>query len=184
MLLFKKFTMDFASKYNVPKLQIDESAKRAIMAYSWPGNIRQLKNIAEQISILELNREIDGETISHYLPKEQKSNLPTIAGHKSEGKTFESEREILYSVLFDMRRDITELKKQIADAGVHNYSIYWDRDTNILFGYQEIEGEISSQDMGADAITQRWWDYMADIMEVNPDNSPVTIPIREVFHLE
>lgn len=113
VLLFKKFTMDFASKYNVPKLQIDESAKRAIMAYSWPGNIRQLKNIAEQISILELNREIDGETISHYLPKEQKSNLPTIAGHKSDGKTFESEREILYSVLFDMRRDITELKKQI-----------------------------------------------------------------------
>ena len=113
VLLFKKFTMDFATKYNVPRIQLDESAQRAIAAYPWPGNIRQLKNIAEQISILELNREIDGETISHYLPKEQTNNLPTIAGHKSDGKTFETEREILYSVLFDMRRDITELKKQV-----------------------------------------------------------------------
>ena len=113
ILLFKKFSMDFAAKYNVPKIQLDESAKRAIIEYSWPGNIRQLKNIAEQISILELNREINSEVVSRYLPQEKKNNLPTIAGHKSEGKTFESEREILYSVLFDMRRDITDLKKQI-----------------------------------------------------------------------
>lgn len=113
VLLFKKFSMDFAAKYNVPKIQLDESAMRAIMSYSWPGNIRQLKNIAEQISILELNREINADVVSRYLPKEQRNNLPTFAGHKSDGKTFESEREILYSVLFDMRRDITDLKKQI-----------------------------------------------------------------------
>ena len=113
VLLFKKFSMDFATKYNVPKIQLDESAKEAILGYSWPGNIRQLKNIAEQISILELNRDIDANVVATYLPKEQKNNLPTIAGHKSDSKTFESEREILYSVLFDMRRDITELKKQI-----------------------------------------------------------------------
>ena len=113
ILLFKKFSMDFAAKYNVPKIQLDESAMQAIKSYSWPGNIRQLKNIAEQISILELNREIDGEVVLRYLPKEQKNNLPAFAGHKSDGKTFESEREILYSVLFDMRRDITDLKKQI-----------------------------------------------------------------------
>ncbi|MBO5865453.1 MAG: sigma-54-dependent Fis family transcriptional regulator [Bacteroidaceae bacterium] len=113
ILLFKKFSMDFATKYNVPKIQLDDSAKKAIIQYSWPGNIRQLKNIAEQISILELNREINGNVVNNYLPKEEKNNLPTLASHKSEGKTFESEREILYSVLFDMRRDITELKKQI-----------------------------------------------------------------------
>lgn len=76
-----------------------------------------------------------------------------------------------------------ELRKGIKDAGVGNYSIFWDKETNILFGYQEIEGEQSSQDMGADETTQRWWDYMKDIMETNPDNSPVTIPIQEVFHL-
>ena len=71
ILLFKKFSMDFAAKYNVPKIQLDESARQAILAYSWPGNIRQLKNIAEQISILELNREIDGNAVMNYLPKEQ-----------------------------------------------------------------------------------------------------------------
>ena len=80
--------------------------------------------------------------------------------------------------------DTVQLAKQLADAGVRNYSIYWDKDTNILFGYQEIEGETSSQDMGADEVTRRWWDYMADLMEVNPDNSPVTVSLREVFHLD
>ena len=113
VLLFKKFSMDFATKYNVPKIQLDESAKKALVEYSWPGNIRQLKNIAEQISILELNREISREVVLHYLPKDQKNNLPTLSGRSSEHKTFESEREILYSVLFDMRRDITELKNQL-----------------------------------------------------------------------
>ena len=112
VLLFMKFCMDFAAKYKVPKVQLDANAKAAIMAYSWPGNIRQLKNIAEQVSILELNRDVNGEVMMHYLPKEQKNNLPMFAG-QADKKSFESEREILYSVLFDMRRDITELKKQL-----------------------------------------------------------------------
>ncbi len=112
VLLFMKFCMDFAAKYKVPKVQLDANAKVAIMAYSWPGNIRQLKNIAEQVSILELNRDVNGEVMMHYLPKEQKNNLPMFAG-QTDKKSFESEREILYSVLFDMRRDITELKKQL-----------------------------------------------------------------------
>lgn len=77
-----------------------------------------------------------------------------------------------------------ELRQGLKDGGVSNYSIYHDPATNILFAYQEIEGEQSSQDMGADATTQRWWAYMADIMETNPDNSPVTIPIDEVFHMD
>ena len=78
-----------------------------------------------------------------------------------------------------------ELKKHIEESGVKNYSIFWDRDTNILFAYQEVDGEFTSQDLeAADEITHRWWDYNADIMEVNPDNSPVTIPIKEVFHLD
>ena len=112
VLLFMKFCMDFAAKYKVPKVQLDANAKAAIMAYSWPGNIRQLKNIAEQVSILELNRDVNGEVMMHYLPKEQKNNLPMFA-RQADKKSFESEREILYSVLFDMRRDITELKKQL-----------------------------------------------------------------------
>lgn len=115
LLLFKKFTMDFAIKYNVPKIELDEQAKSAILSYKWPGNIRQLKNVAEQISILELNRKITGEVIRNYLPQPTQNNLPVISSNGHNGKTFESEREILYSVLFDMRRDITELHKQVKD---------------------------------------------------------------------
>lgn len=117
VLLFMKFCMDFASKYKVPKVQLDASAKTAIMNYSWPGNIRQLKNVAEQVSILELNRDVSGDVMLHYLPKEQKKNLPMFAG-QADKKSFESEREILYSVLFDMRRDITELKQQLESLRV------------------------------------------------------------------
>lgn len=79
-----------------------------------------------------------------------------------------------------------ELIRQIKEAGVQNYSIYWDRDTNILFGYQEVaEGASNTQDVSAaDAVTHRWWEYMKDLMQTHPDNSPVTVPLREVFHLD
>ena len=78
-----------------------------------------------------------------------------------------------------------ELVKMIKEAGVGNYSIYWDKDTNILFAYQECSSDTNSQDTtDVDPITQKWWDMMADIMEVNEDNSPVSIPIEEVFHLD
>lgn len=114
LLLFKKFAMDFAAKYNVPKIELDDEAKAALVSYKWPGNIRQLKNVAEQISILELNRKITGEVMQGYLPKIQQSSLPVVSGSSGGGgKSFESEREILYSVLFDMRRDITELRKRV-----------------------------------------------------------------------
>lgn len=78
-----------------------------------------------------------------------------------------------------------ELKRQITESGIVNYSIFWDRETNILFGYQEVNGDHNSQEAdAADEITRRWWDHMADIMEVNPDNSPVTIPLKEVWHMD
>lgn len=116
ILLFKKFALDFSAKYAVPKIQLSDSAKSAILEYSWPGNIRQLKNVAEQISLLEMEREITGETMKKYLPQQVQMNLPArLATSSTKGKTFESEREILYSVLFDMRRDITELKAQVEE---------------------------------------------------------------------
>ena len=116
VLLFKKFALDFAAKYAVPKIQLGESAKSAILEYPWPGNIRQLKNVAEQISLLEMQREITGETMKKYLPQQTQMNLPArLSSPSTKGKTFESEREILYSVLFDMRRDITELKAQVEE---------------------------------------------------------------------
>lgn len=112
-LLFRKFANDFAEKYRMPAIQLTEDAKAMLMSYPWPGNVRQLKNITEQISIIEPNREIPAAILQNYLPIQQTdSRLPMLFGTKgaSSGKTFESEREILYQVLFDMRRDMTELK--------------------------------------------------------------------------
>ena len=77
-----------------------------------------------------------------------------------------------------------ELKKLLSENGVCDYSIYCDKDTNILFASQKVQGEESSQDMGSNPIVQKWWAYMADIMETNPDNSPVSIPLKEVFRME
>ena len=174
ILLFKKFSMDFAAKYNVPKIQLDESAKQAILAYSWPGNIRQLKNIAEQISILELNREIDGSAVMNYLPKEQKNNLPTFAGHKSEGKTFESEREILYSVLFDMRRDITELKSQIeilrsSQESAKSASPYYAETNEVPIVQHQIQPsyQIQSQQVHYEPVDHVVYEYVEEALSLD-----------------
>lgn len=116
-LLFRKFAADFAEKYRMPSIQLNEQAKHMLVEYPWPGNIRQLKNITEQISIIETNRDITPEILSTYLPDMgNSSRLPAFVGGKgthSGNKSFESEREILYQVLFDMRRDVTELKKLV-----------------------------------------------------------------------
>jgi len=72
----------------------------------------------------------------------------------------------------------------LKDQGIGNYSIFYDEETNILFAYQEQSGESSSQDLGTEEIVKKWWKYMADIMETNPDNSPVTVPLEQVFFLE
>ncbi|MDR2839751.1 MAG: L-rhamnose mutarotase [Paludibacter sp.] len=77
-----------------------------------------------------------------------------------------------------------ELKKLLKDSGVGDYSIFWDKDTNILFAVQTNSGEGGSQDLGDNEIVKRWWEYMADIMETNPDNSPVSIPLPELFYME
>lgn len=77
-----------------------------------------------------------------------------------------------------------EVKQLLKESGVSDYSIYLDKDTNILFAVQKISGEASSQDLGDNSIIQKWWAYMADIMETNPDNSPVSIPLKEVFHMD
>jgi len=77
-----------------------------------------------------------------------------------------------------------ELKQLLKESGVYDYSIYWDKDTNILFACQKVSGDSSSQDLGDNPIVQKWWEYMADLMETNPDNSPISIPPPEVFYME
>jgi transcriptional regulator with PAS, ATPase and Fis domain len=110
ILLFRKFASDFAKKYKMPTVRLNEDAQKMIQNYRWNGNIRQLKNIAEQLSVLERERAITGSIISSYLP-DPKNNLPALISENKKEGDFNSEREILYKILFDMKRDLNELKK-------------------------------------------------------------------------
>ena len=113
-LLFRKFARDFSEKYRMPPVQLSDEARIILVNYNWPGNVRQLKNITEQVSIIEQERIINAEVLRNYLPVNNRSNLPAIFAKKEES-TFANEREILYKVLFDMKRDMTDLKKLVLD---------------------------------------------------------------------
>jgi len=113
-LLFRKFASDFAEKYRMPPIRLEDDAKLLLTNYPWPGNVRQLKNITEQISIIEHNRDISAAILSRYLPQDNRTNLPALVQPGGD-KTFSSEREILYQVLFDMKKDINDLKKLVFD---------------------------------------------------------------------
>lgn len=113
-LLFRKFTTDFAEKYRIQPVELTPNASQLLMNFRFPGNIRQLKNIAEQITILETERQITPEILSKYLPREQSSGLPALLRNLNGGTDGGySDRELLYKVLFDMRNDVTELKKLV-----------------------------------------------------------------------
>jgi transcriptional regulator with PAS, ATPase and Fis domain len=113
-LLFRKFAVDFAEKYRMPSIRLSNEAKNILVNYSWPGNVRQLKNITEQISIIEKEREISLEVLRNYLPDYSGIKLPAVI-KREEDKSFSSEREILYKILFDMKSDMNDLKKLVLD---------------------------------------------------------------------
>ncbi|MFZ9188254.1 MAG: helix-turn-helix domain-containing protein, partial [Algoriphagus sp.] len=141
LLLFRKFTGDFSEKYHVKPITLDVAAQEVLLRYPFPGNIRQLKNIAEQVSLLEETREVDALTLSRYLP-EATTRLPlAFKGGASESMDF-SERDILYKVLFDMKKDMNELKKLILESyqsgGINSslmqkhQGLFEDMDANIV----------------------------------------------------
>ena len=109
-LLFRKFASDFALKYKMPTVKLTDDAINLILNYRWSGNIRQLRNVAEQVSVLEQNRTINANTLRKYLPHSN-HNLPAVVNHTKSDTDFSSEREILYKVLFDMKGDLNDLKK-------------------------------------------------------------------------
>jgi transcriptional regulator with PAS, ATPase and Fis domain len=117
-LLFRKFAVDFAEKYRMPAIRLDSEAKNTLLNYSWPGNVRQLKNITEQISIIENEREIVAINLRNYLPDYGGVKLPAVI-RKDEDKSFSSEREILYKILFEMKSDMNDLKKLVFDLIRH-----------------------------------------------------------------
>ena len=110
-ILFRKFASDFAQKYNMPTLRLDEAAQQILCQQDWKGNIRQLRNIAEQMSILEKERNLNTETLNHYLPNKTPKLPAKLDDIKEDNSSFSSEREILYKVLFDMKSDLNDLKK-------------------------------------------------------------------------
>ena len=115
LLLFRKFAADFSERYRMPAIRLDEEAGQIMVNYEWPGNVRQLKNITEQLSIIEQDREISAAVLTHYLPDYHKTRLPALINRESVSEeAFNSEREILYKVLFDMKSDMNDLKKLVA----------------------------------------------------------------------
>ena len=131
-LLFRKFATDFAERYKSPPVQLDEEAKNVLMNYPWPGNVRQLKNLAEQISVLAQDKNITGEQLRRFLPEANFNRLPVLASTNQSGvnqKEFNNEREILYKLFFDVKKDVTELKRMFFDVlqnpaslnGAHNF---------------------------------------------------------------
>jgi transcriptional regulator with PAS, ATPase and Fis domain len=112
IMLFRKFTTDFSEKYRMPVLQLTDEAIQMLTNYSWPGNVRQLKNITEQMSVLESERIIDGASLLRYLPEEGFNSKPMLVGRSGSQPDY-TEREILYKVLFDMKNDLTDLKKLV-----------------------------------------------------------------------
>lgn len=115
VLLFRKFASDFADKYRMPPVKLTDDAKVMLTNYYWNGNIRQLKNITEQISVIEQKREITPAILRTYLPEDDMERLPALFTGHVDHKTFSSEREILYQVLFDMKKDMNDLKKLVHD---------------------------------------------------------------------
>lgn len=114
LLLFRKFSVDFAEKYRMPAIRLTKDAQSILLNYNWPGNVRQLKNITEQISIIEREREIGPETLKNYIPDYLGVKLPAVF-RPPEERSFSTEREILYKILFDMKADVNDLKKLVLD---------------------------------------------------------------------
>ena len=141
-LLFRKFANDFADKYRMPAIKLTEAAVELLLSYPWPGNIRQLKNLVEQLSVIETEREIDDFILSGYMPIITEK-MPSVIG---EEKDSFSERELMYKFLFDMKKDLTELKKLVLDviAQGGNSPLSTEQNTVINRLYQEVNDTIDS----------------------------------------
>lgn len=125
-LLFRKFAVDFAERYKSPPVQLDEEAKNLLANYPWPGNVRQLKNMAEQLSVLSKDKIVTAVELKKFLPEARMNMLPVLASGNQSGssqKEFANEREILYKLFFDVKKDVTELKRMFFDAMQHPTAI-------------------------------------------------------------
>ena len=165
-LLFRKFASDFAQKYKMPTLRLDQSAVDLLLKYRWSGNIRQLRNVAEQISVLEQKREINAATLSQYLPN-MSGNLPAVISTKKAEGDFSNEREILYKVLFDMQKDVNDLKKltmELMKTG--NANKVQEENSSLI-------KKIYSQEQNNEAV-------LAAIVEEEPNDNPLSNKVEVI----
>ncbi|MEM7161040.1 MAG: sigma-54 dependent transcriptional regulator [Bacteroidota bacterium] len=159
-LIFRKFAVDFSDKYRMPVIQLADDAKHILVNYRWPGNIRQLRNVTEQLSVIESDRKVSKETLINYLPEAYQSRLPVLA-NKSEQTSDLNEREILYKVLFDMKKDLNQLKSLVLDM-------------------MESGGSSNLNPENSAFVQQLMNDNSIEIVS---DDSPISIaPQKEEFH--
>ncbi len=155
ILLFRKFAADFAERYRMPPVKLTPGAQEMLLNYDWPGNVRQLKNITEQISVIESEREINEEILKRYLPDYTGIRLPAVMNRRDD-KSFSSEREILYKILFDMKNDMNDLKK-------------------LVLGIIERDGSISLKEEHTDVIRNL---YGSREFDIHSTRSTVTPPVE------
>ena len=185
-LLFRKFVADFAHKYKMPPLKLDDNAIPVLQKFRWSGNIRQLRNVAEQISVLETNRDISAATLQSYLP-EQGSNLPSVIKDKKSESDFSTEREILYKVLFDMKSDLNDLKKLTLELIQNGSSKVQEANQNLIkkiYGSKENDSEIDFEEEPRGALITSLSNQ--DLYQENDDNYlfAETIEEEETLRLE
>ena len=185
-LLFRKFASDFAHKYKMPPLKLEDNAVLILQKFRWSGNIRQLRNVAEQISVLETNRNISATTLQSYLPAEG-SNLPSVINDKKSESDFSTERDILYKVLFDMKSDLHDLKKLTLELMKNGSAKTQEVNTHLIqkiYGSQENDSEIDFEEQPrTPAIHSQ---NKAEVYEDQDDNYlfAETIEEEEILKLE
>ena len=167
-LLFRKFAADSAEKYQMPAIQLTDDARNLLVTYHWPGNVRQLKNITEQISIMESQRVVTAEVLKGYLPDRRENMSLVLTGSQRQENSFENEREILYRVLFDMRRDITDLKdqvKKLSAGAVVEQSASVSQPVSIITTTEQVARKITID--GADDDIQDTEEYVEESLSLN-----------------
>jgi transcriptional regulator with PAS, ATPase and Fis domain len=188
-LLFRKFAADFAHKYKMPPIKLDDYAVQLLQKFRWSGNIRQLRNVAEQVSVLETNRDISVATLQSYLPSEA-SNLPSVIKEKKAESDFSTERDILYKVLFDMKGDLHDLKKLTLELIKNGSAKVQDINTNLIqkiYGSNELESEISFEEQPSTAVFSSEFSNQSEniIFESNVDfQFAETVEEEEILKLE
>lgn len=185
-LLFRKFASDFAHKYKMPPLRLDDNAVQVLQKFRWSGNIRQLRNVAEQLSVLETSRDISAATLQSYLPVEG-SNLPSIIKDKKSESDFSTERDILYKVLFDMKSDLNDLKKLTMELMKNGVAKAQDINPHLIqkiYGSKDEESEIAFEEQPRTAVISN--QNTEDEFEENEDNYlfTETVEEEEVLKLE